>query len=185
MKMNRTWGAALAAVCAAALLGAAEKAPELPEGDYFTCVNLWYDEGKPIHSTNYHVGNRIPVGSRVSDLIVGRKSISFLFNGTRFELLHMKKFTLVPIEALKMRTFGKTDPLTTPAYLELTEAERKAVAEGRVEIGMSRDAVILSQGYPPEHKTPSLQQDVWTYWRNRILSFRVSFTGNRVSEITP
>ncbi len=181
--MNRIWGAVLAAVCAAVLLGAAEKAPGLPEGDYFTCVNLWYEHDKPILSTNYHVGNRIPVGSRVSDLIVGRKRISFLYGGVRFELFHVKKFSRVPIETLKMRTFSKTDPLTTPAYLELTGAEQKAVREGRVEIGMSRDAVILSQGYPPEHRTPSLQQDVWTYWRNRILSFRVLFTGNRVSDI--
>ena len=49
--------------------------------------------------------------------------------------------------------------------------------------GMSREGVILAVGYPPEHQTPSLEADQWSYWRNSHSRFQVYFVGGLVSGI--
>ena len=40
---------------------------------------------------------------------------------------------------------------------------------------MTRDQVILSLGYPPTHRTPSLREREWTYWYNRWVTYKVVF----------
>jgi len=40
---------------------------------------------------------------------------------------------------------------------------------------MTRDQVLLSLGYPPTHRTPSLSGPEWTYWYNRWITFKVVF----------
>ncbi len=47
---------------------------------------------------------------------------------------------------------------------ELTAYEIEAIKKGTVFEGMSKRAVLISYGYPPEHKTKSLKSAVWTYW---------------------
>ena len=44
--------------------------------------------------------------------------------------------------------------------------------------------MTLAIGYPPEHATPSLDSDVWTYWKNRFGKLKVTFANGKVSEIS-
>ena len=170
-------------VCLTGLFGFASQAEPLSETDYYTLVNLWYEKDKPIHTTNYHVGSCIPVGSLVANLRQDGDKIVFSYGGTSHVLNRVPKFTLVDMGTVMKRTFGKTNPLTTPVYTALPKSQQDAITRGTVEVGMSREAVILSQGYPPEHRTSSIQQNDWTYWHNRFKTFIVYFTDNKVSEI--
>ena len=65
----------------------------------------------------------------------------------------------------------------------LNALERKAIEHGEVEVGMSKAAVLLAIGYPPEHRTPSTRDNLWVYWRNRFNRFVLQFDGDRVSKI--
>ena len=38
---------------------------------------------------------------------------------------------------------------------------------------MSKDAVLMAYGYPPDHKTPKLEDDTWSYWLGRSGAQRV------------
>ncbi len=40
---------------------------------------------------------------------------------------------------------------------------------------MSKEAVIVCYGYPPEVATPSTNLDGWQYWRHRFKSFTIEF----------
>jgi outer membrane protein assembly factor BamE (lipoprotein component of BamABCDE complex) len=40
---------------------------------------------------------------------------------------------------------------------------------------MTRDQVIMSLGYPPTHRTASLQDAEWTYWYNTWVTYKVVF----------
>ena len=40
---------------------------------------------------------------------------------------------------------------------------------------MSKEGVILAIGYPPVHKTVSLEGKTWKYWTNRFNTFDVIF----------
>jgi hypothetical protein len=48
---------------------------------------------------------------------------------------------------------------------------------------MRKSAVIVALGYPPKHKTPSLEANQWRYWSSRFGSFLVHFQDDKVSQI--
>jgi hypothetical protein len=56
----------------------------------------------------------------------------------------------------------------------------KQIQQGIVEPGMTKQEVLMALGYPPAHRTPSIEQPIWTYWRNRWDVFMVYFDGDRV-----
>lgn len=53
------------------------------------------------------------------------------------------------------------------------EPVRRAVGAGKVAIGMTKEQVIVSLGYPPAHETPSLYADQWKYWYGKLDTFLV------------
>ena len=48
---------------------------------------------------------------------------------------------------------------------------------------LASEQVLMSVGYPPAHRTPSLSQPDWTYWRNRYRTFVVYFEGDKVIRV--
>ena len=48
---------------------------------------------------------------------------------------------------------------------------------------MTRDQVLMSLGYPPAHRTPSLEGPTWTYWQNRWATMVVVFDGDKVVRV--
>ena len=66
----------------------------------------------------------------------------------------------------------------------MSELELAAIESGEVRQGMSREAVLVSLGYPPESGTPSTKLDSWRYWRHRFNTFIVHFDDEgRVEDI--
>jgi len=66
----------------------------------------------------------------------------------------------------------------------LTALDKKGVEEGRALIGMTKRGVMTALGYPAAHRTPSLESNLWTYWKDRYRTFRVQFgTNGKVVEI--
>ncbi len=60
-----------------------------------------------------------------------------------------------------------------------------AIKGGYLRGGMTKDEVILAWGYPPEHKTPSLDSNRWLYWENRWVSTEVCFQNGRSLKSCP
>ena len=65
----------------------------------------------------------------------------------------------------------------------LSEAEIAAIKEGTVVGGMSKRAVLIAYGYPPEHRTPSLDADAWTYWMTTLAEIVIRF--DEVGKVLP
>ena len=75
---------------------------------------------------------------------------------------------------------------TTPVELpgDLDSRERDAIAHGRYEIGMSRAALFLSIGYPPESLTPNQNDAKLTYQSKRYDKIAFQFDDrDRISAI--
>lgn len=53
------------------------------------------------------------------------------------------------------------------------EPVQRAVRAGKVAIGMTKEQVIVSLGYPPAHETPSLDAERWKYWYGKFDTFLV------------
>lgn len=49
----------------------------------------------------------------------------------------------------------------------LTEQEIYAIRRGVLIPGMSKEAVLIDYGPPPEHYTPDLASKIWHYWVHR------------------
>jgi hypothetical protein len=66
---------------------------------------------------------------------------------------------------------------------DLSGTDRKGIKEGRVMNGMSKKGVQIAWGYPAKHRTPSLDDNVWTYWRNRWVMKTVTFSNGKVTQV--
>jgi len=148
----------------------------------FTAYNMWFESPQKMYSTNYQKGNLLPAGSEVKD--VNRSS-------RKVEFVDAKSNTKFTIEFV-----GKHHPgvkpeqwidrlLTTRDFSALTRGltadEIKAIKAGEVKAGMSKKAVLVSLGYPPEVATASPDLDIWKFWRDRFRNYLVKFTDGKVS----
>jgi len=66
----------------------------------------------------------------------------------------------------------------------LNGIDQKGVTDGKAFVGMTKQGVMTALGYPAVHRTPSLDSNSWTYWKDRFRTLRVEFdqTG-RVSQV--
>ena len=66
----------------------------------------------------------------------------------------------------------------------LSPIDQKGIKDGKAYVGMSKKAVRMALGYPALHRTPSLKDNLWTYWKNRFVTGAVEFdTADRVKSV--
>jgi hypothetical protein len=161
----------------------------------YTCCNIRYE--KPdISDVNYQQGAIIPYGTRVQIIEVRKNQVKFLPVGHPEMVLSYKHGRKVyPFEQYLDRIFLTDPPKLTAAAPVATKSKKKGAAaapagrfekqieQGLVEPGMTKAEVLMAIGYPPAHRTPSLDQPIWTYWRNRWDVFMVYFDGDKVDRI--
>ena len=148
----------------------------------YTAYNIWRLRSWHMRCINYKYGNDfIPAGTKVSDVGItqvasGAKRISFVTTHDK------RKYGIYftgrwhpghTIEDCKNYMF------TTKTFEELTagmgDREINAIRNGIIVDGMSKEAVLVAYGRPPEHRTPDLERNIWYYWLNRFKSFGVCF----------
>ena len=148
----------------------------------FTKVNIWFENPEKILATNYHKGSIIPVNTRVNIVEMNRKVIRFkdLSNNMVFTLFNVPKHTKKNIDQLYDAYFA-TSSVNLDGFSAL---EQENIKNGTIAVGMSKAAVIAAYGYPPGNKTPSLDNELWTYWVSRMGRTReVRFSAGAVVEI--
>jgi hypothetical protein len=147
-----------------------------------TLVNLHPDEkGKRLYSVNYQLDALMPACTKVKILSVTNKRMEFqVEGGAKYEyVFHDTMKDPVPKHLDKY--FGTACP--RKKIDSLAGVNRQGFKEGRILTGMTKDAVILAAGYPPEHATPSLDSTTWKYWRNRFATTNVRFQGGKVAKM--
>lgn len=150
----------------------------------YTAYNLWFGSSrsgttKKMSSVNHHVGTIIPAGSQVSNVSTLFKTIRFQLadGGRRFSIQFIPKFHPgVSIKEFTNRLFA-SQPLEE-RIKKFSDEEKLMIRRGAVGNGMSKEAVLVSWGYPPEHRTLSTKADTWLYWRNRFMKQAVDFDKN-------
>jgi len=139
--------------------------------EYFLKVNVWYEplKEKKILSTNYHISKRLNVGEKFKIIDLAGKEIIFSDEeGVEYAIIHHTKYTPISLIELFNRYFSKTSVMATGgAFTKFTQEEQNNIRNGQIVKGMSKEAVLMSYGYPPEHRTPSLEGDNWIYWESR------------------
>ena len=161
--MKRTLAAA-----ALVLANAAAIAQELPRG--YTCCNLHYD-GEKISDVNWTHAAMIPAGAPIRVVSYGYKSANVEIDGRPFVINHEYGYKEESVEQFMRKIVVPESPRARIA--KWPEPVRSAIEKGTVVNGMTREQVIVSVGYPPTHKTPSLDAPVWNHWQSRAGRFEV------------
>ena len=152
------------------------------EETLYTAYNIWFEQPrkkKPakIVCRNYRQGSLLPAGTPVHSITFryGKNSyILFSSEKWSFILYFQKKYhPNMNMEQFKDRLFTKE------SFKKLTQGfsskEINAIEAGKIENGMSKQAVIVAYGYPPENVTPSTEENHWTYWISRFRKEVVEF----------
>ncbi len=138
----------------------------------YTACNIWVHTN--MKCINYKMGEYILAGTEVT--AVGTKYdkkfyeyyIYFKKAGNR------KKYKMVfnpmwhPGKTTKdVKKYMFTEKPFDELVEGMTEKEIEAIKQGKIVAGMSKKAVLVSYGRPPEHRTPDLKSDNWRYWMNK------------------
>jgi hypothetical protein len=67
---------------------------------------------------------------------------------------------------------------TPVTYEDLSDVDRQGIQAGKALVGMSKQGVQIALGYPARHRTPSLDDNRWTYWKGRHDTYAVEFDGS-------
>src|SRR5437867_5447468 len=158
--------------------------PLIGASGVYTLVNLHPDEPRQrLYSVNYQQSGLIPLCSKVKIESVDARKMTFrlLDSGHEYEYIFHNSLRDSIAKHLD-KVFGKK--CDAASVEKMSEVDRKGIRAGTVMSGMTKRGVTLALGYPPEHATPSLDSDVWTYWKNRFGKMKVNFTNGKVSEIS-
>jgi hypothetical protein len=162
----------------------------------FLAHNIWKTpKTKHMKCINYKIGEIIPFGTEVINTKVfmepdyGHNNEQNDFDnegGTpkiRFTLKESKE--KITISFVKNWHPGKTiydyydQMFTSKSFFELSygldEKKLEKARQGKLIVGMTKQEVLLTYGYPPEHKTKSLDESSWRYWINTLSTKEICF----------
>ena len=166
------------AACAFSALAFAAAAQDLLTG--YTCCNLHYDKDW-ISDANWRRAAMIPAGAKIRVLEYGSNRASVEIDGKPMRIGQDYGRKEESIQQFIQKIVVKSNPQAKIA--KYPEKIRQAVRDGVVIPGMTREQVIISVGYPPTHKTPSLESSIWNHWASRAGRYEVHWKGNAVERV--
>ena len=148
----------------------------------YLCCTLHYEKEK-VSDNWFQVGIPVKIGTPVHIIEVRKKSVTFQPEGHPVITLEYEYGEKVhqPFEQYLDRIFVGRNPVHK--FGRKHDRLEQSVLEGRVVKGMSKEQVAMALGYPPAHKTLSLEQDSWTYWESSRHDYVVWFVKGRVDRV--
>ena len=149
---------------------------EKQAGRLYTAYNVWIENPAKVWSTNYKKGYILPAGTEIKKVKHNRKVVQFTVVETGVEVTIVFVAKHHPgLSSAEIRERLVTDKNFDVLTSGFSEQELEAIENGEYEVGMSKEAVLVSLGYPPEIQTPSTKHDRWKYWAHRFNTFDVRF----------
>jgi hypothetical protein len=147
---------------------------------YYTQFSL-FQENNNFRTTNYRKGSLIPVNTALTLLSIDsdKAELKLIETGQPLTIENVPKFTKDDMQT----AFKKVAGLSKVNLKLFTPDEQAGILAGQVKKGMSKKAVLTAIGYPPQHVTPSLDSNDWTYWSNLFNRFIVHFNNGKVNNI--
>jgi hypothetical protein len=165
------------------LMSASQAAPppeEKPAG--YLCCNMRTD-GSWISDINYDESNKkiIPVGTPLKVTGYGHFRVKVDINGKTQALGNDYS------RDLDLLTFAKRYVVADDPQQKIASFPKNiqdAIASARLTLGMTREQVLMSVGYPVSSENHNLEDKAWRFWVSSFSEFRVKFDGDgRVVDI--
>lgn len=147
---------------------------------YYTKFALQYEKDR-YYTTNYRKGVLLPVNTKVKLDGINRKVMALIIedNSKPLKVINYQKHTGEMVNDVFEKMLSE-EPVDIEKFSNL---EKKNIKAGTLEKGMSKIAVLVAYGYPPQIETSSLDNDVWVYWLSRYNKVHIEFKNNKVVAI--
>jgi hypothetical protein len=158
----------------------APPAEEKPAG--YLCCNMRTD-GSWISDINYDENGKkiIPVGTPLKVTGYGRFRVKVDING-KSQALGNDYSRDLDLVTFAKRYVVADDPAAKIAAFPMNI--QQAIASARVTLGMTREQVLMSVGYPVSSENHNLEDKTWRFWVSSFSEFRVKFDADgRVIDI--
>jgi hypothetical protein len=145
---------------------------------YYTRYCFMYDKGV-FQTTNYWRGTLLPINSQVTLVALGGESMTLrLASGGTVKVENIEKFSRRSMSQVSHEMLA-----LHPVPIEkFNEATVNFIKGGILKTGMTKEQVIMARGYPPGHKTPSVDADVWVYWSSRVVTDTLVFSNGVLTQ---
>ena len=180
---NAGWISALAIAALLAGCKASDSKPDQPEPALlsgYTCCNFHYEKDW-INDGNYAQLPMIPAGSPIRVTSYGRYRAHVEIDGKPFRLGLDYGRNSETTEKWVAKLVTQTDPRVRLA--SYPPNVREAILAGKIMLGMSKEQVIMSLGYPITDENPRLDAPFWKYWWSSFGRYDVYWNGDRVSKV--
>ncbi|MBN1141841.1 MAG: hypothetical protein JXB25_08645 [Deltaproteobacteria bacterium] len=159
-------------------------------GNKYLAHNLWFEGKEYIYCVNYKKGNIIPAGTEVKNIRFGshRRYKTIEFNAVSSEgektfiIMWNPKFH----KNSKIENYAKvlfTDLNFYDLTNGLTSEEIEAIKKGQLINGMSKKAVKIAWGPPPEHLVFDLNNDQWIYLTSKFVTKTLYFKDGKTVDV--
>ena len=144
---------------------------------YYTRYNFMFERGKHA-TTNYWRGELVPLNTEVTLVSVGGKKMVLDMDGVRVTFVNARKHTQRGTEKIASELLSPTKiPLE-----RLPEELREDILSGVMRLGMTKEQVLMTRGYPPRHKTSSIKANTWVYWSNKFVKRSLVFRKGKLTQ---
>lgn len=146
---------------------------------YYTRFTLHF-ERKSWPATNYARGTLVPINSEVKLISMSGSVVKLLLvdEGAEVSFKNIKKYTETDLNGFAQLLLS-SEPTAIGEY---GEEIASYIREGELKLGMTKQQVVLTRGYPPKHVTDSLNQSRWVYWSSRFVKRTLVFDDDILSE---
>lgn len=125
--------------------------------------NLWVERGRS-RATNYAQGTLVPFNTQVTLISIGSKKIKLEIDDREITVINVMQHTRRTPEQVAAQLLSDEKVLLNGVPQDIS----RSMKLGTLRLGMSKDQVIITRGYPPRHKTGSINADRWVYLTNRF-----------------
>ncbi|MGH1439871.1 MAG: hypothetical protein ACRBBR_07175 [Cellvibrionaceae bacterium] len=143
---------------------------------YYTRYNFMFEKGRHV-TTNYWRGELVPFNTKVTLVSLGGKKMVLDMDGVQITFVNVQKFTKRGIEKI-------ASELLSPRKISLKGVSgelRDDMEAGIMRLGMTKEQVLMTRGYPPRHKTPSTKANTWRYWSSKFIQRSLVFQKGKLA----
>ena len=136
-----------------------------------------FERGKHA-TTNYWRGELVPLNTEVTLVSVRGKKMVLDMDGVKVTFVNARKHT-------QRGTAKIASELLSPTKIpleRLPEELREDILSGVMRLGMTKEQVLMTRGYPPRHKTSSIKANIWVYWSNKFVKRSLVFRKGKLTQ---
>jgi len=167
--------------------------PSLAGRELYLCCNTGFNPqfvasdsnyGRYRSELGYSSGPMLAAGTRVRVTKVGGSAVAFqpLDSPTTYTISFKYGRKQLSPNQYFQNILREKNPVD--AIQNVPRAIADAIHEGRLLEGMTKEQALLARGYPPAHRTPSLDASEWIYFDTPGYVDRVVFVDGKIQSVS-